>query len=130
MKRLLFWLIAGLVVSCYPESRKETRMVIEYAPFELQDGVTENDLLQASAALQTNFVEKQKGFVRRELVKVKDRHYADIVYWLSKADADSAVTHSQTSAACAQYFGLMKMQSRDASESVFHFEQISSYEKK
>jgi hypothetical protein len=82
-------------------------MVIEWAPFELVDGVGEPDLFAASQALQSEFLEMQQGFLRRELVQVGDRQWGDLVYWQDEAAAKAAMESAASSPVCYRYFQLM-----------------------
>ena len=47
-----------------------TQTIVEMAKFKTRTGVTEADLLAASAAFQESFLDQQPGFVRRELLRV------------------------------------------------------------
>jgi len=48
--------------------------VIEWAPFRLREGVTESELLEASNAIQRNFLDGRPGFLRRELARHRYFH--------------------------------------------------------
>jgi hypothetical protein len=82
-------------------------MVIEWAPFRLAAGVAEEELFEASRALQSDFLVLQGGFVRRELVHVDADRWADLVYWRDKASAAKAMESAAASPACFKYFQLM-----------------------
>lgn len=82
-------------------------MVIEWAPFELVDGIAEPDLFAASEALQSEFLEMQPGFLRRELVQVGGRQWGDLVYWQDEAVAKAAMESAASSPVCHRYFQLM-----------------------
>jgi len=56
-----------------------TKAVTVLAPIKLAAGKTEADLLMASATFEKEFVSKQTGVVRRELVRKSDNEYIDIV---------------------------------------------------
>ena len=49
--------------------------VIEWAPFTLAESATEEELLAASAELQQEFLARQEGFLRRELLKGEGRQW-------------------------------------------------------
>ncbi|MEM9648830.1 MAG: hypothetical protein AAF969_10130 [Bacteroidota bacterium] len=55
------------------------QQVMKWAPFTIREGVSETELLEASKALQTDFLQNLKGFVRRELLIQVDRNYIDVV---------------------------------------------------
>lgn len=111
---------------------KETAMnqnvIIEWAPFELAEGFDEKTLLQASEALQKDFLSKQKGYIRRELLKGKNNQWVDLVYWESREDAEQAAKNAAQSAACRNYFQCMLAADHDnPSGGVLHFERIETY---
>src|SRR5688500_11089819 len=56
-------------------------VVIEWAPFRLREGVTEAQLLEASEAIQREFLARQAGFLHRELARGADNLWADVVHW-------------------------------------------------
>ena len=82
--------------------------VIEWASFRLAEGMNEATFLAASDAMQTGFLGKQKGFVKRELVKTGDGQWADVVYWASRADAESAMPNAMKNTAALKYFELLR----------------------
>jgi hypothetical protein len=95
------------------KSRKEVSMnntnnyVIEFAAFTLAKGVDESTLLNASDALQVEFLEQQKGFLKRDLAKMADGKWADILYWDSQESADQAIQAAPHHPAALKYFQLM-----------------------
>lgn len=82
-------------------------LTVEWAPFELAEGVTEQELLDASAALQLDFLNAQDGFMRRELLHAGDRRWCDLVYWRSAESAERATRNAAASPVCFRYFRLM-----------------------
>jgi hypothetical protein len=82
--------------------------VIEWAPFTLADGVAEATLLDASEALQRDFLAAQPGFVRRELLRAADGGWVDLVVWADAESAERVMEGAGASAACAAYFALMR----------------------
>lgn len=104
------------------------KAIIEWAPFELTEGVDEKTLLQASETLQRDFLGKQKGFIRRELLKGKGKHWVDLVYWQSRDDAEQAAKNAANSAVSRNYFQCMLAADHDdPSGGVLHFERIETY---
>ncbi len=65
-------------------------MIVEIAQFKLTEGVHEEDFLQEAEAVQKNFLEKQKGYVDRELLKNQDGQWVDILHWNSMEEAQKA----------------------------------------
>ncbi len=101
--------------------------VVEWAPFRLLDGKTEDELLEASSALQVAFVAQQPGFIKRELVKHADGSYVDLIHWRSQADAEAAMKRAESEPACAAFFQLMGADHDDPSAGVSHYRSIATY---
>ncbi len=82
--------------------------VVEWAPFRLKAGVTEQDLLVASEGLQEDFLARQPGFVRRELLRAGDGWWVDLVYWADAESALGVLAAAAASPVCHRYFALME----------------------
>lgn len=63
--------------------------VIEMVSFELNQGVSDADFLQASQAIDS-WVKPQPGFEYRALVKQSDGVWQDLVFWQDMACAEQA----------------------------------------
>ena len=108
-----------------------SKVVVEWAPFELIAGTDERALLQASETLQKEFLDNQKGFIRRELMKGKDNQWVDLVYWENMADAEQASKNAANSPVCHAYFQLMvAADPDDPAAGVLHFEHMKIYQSK
>jgi hypothetical protein len=83
-------------------------MYIQLAQVQLREGVDERTLLAASEAFQTAFVSKQKGILRRILLRGKYGGYADLVFFASKEDADRVAEAEATSEHCMEFFKIMQ----------------------
>ena len=83
-------------------------VVVEWAPFRLAPGVPEPTLLDASEALQRDFLAHQPGFLRRELLRADDGQWADLVYWADEASANGVIEAAGASPICHAYFHLME----------------------
>lgn len=104
-------------------------MYIQLAPIELKEGVDENTPLEASDAFQINFVNMQKGIIKRELLKGKTGNYADLVFFESKEDADRVAKIEETSEECLEFFKIMKAQDESRPDGgILSFEHIKTYE--
>lgn len=100
------------------------------APFILKDGVTETLLSNASGILQKEFVEKQPGFIKRELVKKSAREFVDIIYWDNQVNANKDMQQTKNSPACYAYFQLLAdTDHRNQDAGVAHFEVLNEYKK-
>ena len=103
---------------------QNTDVIIEWAPFTLKDGIEEQALLEAANAIQAHFLLKQKGYIKRELLKGKDRQWVDIVHWQSLADAEQAASDVLQSPICIEYFTMMTgIDLEDPAGSISHYQQ-------
>lgn len=88
-------------------------MAIELAPFSVAAEVTTRDLLEASDALERDFLSKARGYIGRVLVQKDTASWADIVVWASAEHAEKAMAAAATSSACRAYFQCMKQEEHD-----------------
>jgi hypothetical protein len=103
--------------------------VVEWAPFRLAAGVTEETLLEQSDALQRDFLEHQPGFLRRELLKGSDGEWVDLVVWADAESAEAVIAAARESATCHRYFGLMQGgENFDAGDAVAHYSRVRTWE--
>ena len=101
--------------------------VIEMAEIILAPGKTEADLLVASDKFQTEFLAAQPGFIERDLVRMEDGRYADVVRWESMEVAAAIMEKAANSPACQGYFSVMEMNPENPTEGVAHYEVLTSY---
>jgi hypothetical protein len=102
--------------------------VVEWAPFRLAPGTEESALLEASEALQRDFLRHQPGFVRRELLRDADGHWVDLVVWTDHSSAMAAMSAAGSSAVCNAYFCLMAGgDDMDAGTGVLHLQRVRAY---
>jgi hypothetical protein len=106
----------------------DRELVVEWAPFQLADGVTEEQLLAASEMLQREFLARQPGFVRRELLRGRGGQWVDLVHWETAEAASAVFAAAGTSAICRAYFELMVAPAGvDPSEAVLHLHGVRDY---
>lgn len=86
-----------------------TMTVTVLAPFRLAPGKTEQDLIAASNVFDRDFVSRQPGVLRRELVRKTDGSYIDIVQFRSQKDMDKVVEAEMASSICHAFFAVMDM---------------------
>jgi hypothetical protein len=82
-------------------------VMVELARFRLAKGVTEDEMLNASDAIQHDFLQQQPGFLHRELLHDANGQWVDLLTWKDEASVASAMRVVSTSAACQSYFRLM-----------------------
>lgn len=104
------------------------RLIGEWAPFAVKDGIEDEAVVRASQALQSDFLSKQPGFVRRELLRGEGRQWVDIVYWESRRAAEAVMEAAARSEVCFQYFQLMAdADHAEPGAGVMHFEQVEVF---
>ncbi len=105
------------------------KMYVQLAPIELREGVDESALLEASDAFQVNFVSKQKGIIRRDLLRRGDGSYADLVLFDNKEDVIRVAKIEATSQECLEFFKIMKTPDESLPDmGILSFEHIKTYE--
>ncbi len=91
------------------------------APIKLASDKTEKDLMAASEKFQTEFVAKQPGILRRELIRTGEGRYMDIVLFKSKQDAQDVIAAEAVSSVCHEFFSVMDLTNTDMSAEIdFH----------
>lgn len=88
------------------------------ASIKLLSDKTETDLLIASDSFERDFVSKEAGIVRRELVRKGDNEYIDIVQFRSLKDMEQVMEKEKTSPACHDFFAVMDLENMDESQIV------------
>jgi hypothetical protein len=81
--------------------------IIEFASFTLAEGVDESTFFAASDALQSEFLSRQTGFIRRDLARMADGKWADVLYWDSRESMEQAMQEAANHPAALNYFQLM-----------------------
>jgi len=101
----LFLFFCGFTKNLYAEE-----VAVEWAPFVKRTNISDKQLVIAANLVNSEFLIKQKGFIKRELIKKNDKEYADVIHWQTKADAITASEKVNTCVVCGDYFKLMKME--------------------
>jgi len=117
------FLLAYSVVSNAADS-----LAVEWAPFIINEGVTDQQLITAADQVNSVFLAKQVGFIKRELIKKSATEYADIIHWKTKADAVAAGEKVFDCVECNEYFKLMNMEASAKAGSGFsHYEILKKW---
>jgi len=104
-----------------------TAPTVEMAKIKLLAGKSEAELVAASEQFQREFLNKQPGFLRRELLRLDEGNYLDLVHWRSAADANAVMEHIMTSPSCLAYFAVMDMDPDKPDEGVTHYTSLVTY---
>ena len=97
------------------------------APIKLAAGKTEADLLAASEKFQTEFVSKEPGVLRRELVRTPDGNYLDIVQFRSAEDVADITEKEKKSAVCGAFFAVMDFSDMDMEAEMEIHQSLATY---
>lgn len=100
---------------------------IELASFRLKPGVTHEQLLEASAAMNDGFLAKQPGWLSRQLLHVKDNHYMDLVSCNTYDDAQKAIQGANNFEEASAYFALMDMAEFNPDKDMVHADVLAAY---
>ena len=119
MKKIVYFIFCLIAVST--NALASSGLTVEWAPFEVKQGVSDKVLLRAAQSVETEFLVHQKGYIKREILKGSDGKWADIVYWQSQIDADKATQAAYKSDICYTYFALMKEAEHSEISNVQHF---------
>ena len=106
----------------------EKNNYVVLAQVELNDGIDEKTFYEASDKFQKDFVDKQTGIVKRDLLKLKEGHYADLVVFESKEDFEKISKIEESSEVCMEFFKLMKLP-ENPEDDILAFEFIKTYKK-
>ena len=104
-----------------------TDQVLEGAPFQLKQGFDEATLLQSSERLQRDFLARQDGFLRRELIKGAEGSYIDLIWWDSFTASQDAMKNAAQSTAYRCYLALKDRTSGDPRDRVLIYSIEGSY---
>ena len=65
----------------------DNTLTIEWAPFETRAEFTEKQIIDLAEKVEREFLAKQPGYIRRELLKGDGNHWADLVYWKNRENS-------------------------------------------
>jgi len=97
------------------------------APIKLAAGKTEADLLSASEKFQSEFVSKEPGVIRRELVRTPDGNYMDIVQFRSAEDVADITEKEKKSDVCHAFFAVMDFSDMDMDAGMDIYPSLATY---
>ena len=81
--------------------------VIETATFRLAADTDVAAFLDADRRVQTEFLYRQRGLVRRTTARDRDGEWIVIVLWRSESDADAAAKQSVRDRATSEFLALL-----------------------
>jgi len=119
-------LLTSILLSLFSTTSNAQEMTVEWAPFVKHLATTDQQLISAADQVNSEFLIKQQGFIKRELVKKNEREYADIIYWQTKTDALNAGEKVFTCIKCNEYFKYMNVKEKSG-EGFSHYTIIKSW---
>ncbi len=116
-----------MLVSSMVSNAKDL-IAVEWAPFVKINGVSDQQLIAAADHVNLEFLTKQPGFIKRELIKKSDMEYADVIHWNTKKEAVAAGEKVFSCAECNEYFKLMDMEAgANAGKGFSHYEILKEW---
>jgi hypothetical protein len=127
-KQFLSVIAAALCLSPLVAHSANAKTTVEYAKFTIKDGVTETQVIAASQKFEEDFLVKQSGYIKRDLLRLNGREWADIVYWGSREEAEKVLKACEKSPVCGDYFSIMEpVDPKIPNGGVIHLEVVKSY---
>lgn len=119
---------AALYFSSLVAHSANASTTVEYAKFTLKEGVTDALVLAVSQKFEEGFLVKQSGYIKRDLLRLNGREWADIVYWASREEAEKVLEACEKSPVCGEYFSIMEpFDPKNPNGGVTHLELVESY---
>ncbi|MFO1062169.1 MAG: hypothetical protein U1E53_35010 [Dongiaceae bacterium] len=85
-------------------------------------------MLRAARAVQVEFLDRQGGFIRRELLKGPENSWCDLLYWETREAVEQAQRNAASIPRRSRYFELMAPTGGDdPAAGMLHLEQVESY---
>lgn len=85
-------------------------MIVEFSQFKLDEDVDEEEFIEAAQKAKTEFLEKQPGFMGRELL-MGDDEWVDIVKWNTQEEAEAAMEKSNESEIVTDFVSMIDEES-------------------
>lgn len=106
-----------------------SEQILELATIKLAAEVSEADLLAASDQFQSEFLDQQDGFVRRDMVRTGKGAFLDVILWQTRAHADAVFARAQSSEVAGAYFSKMSFDGVDMDDAVAHYPVLRHFTK-
>ncbi|WP_421872733.1 VOC family protein [Marinoscillum sp.] len=100
--------VIGLIHNPFFKTESPENAVIEWAPFQLNEHTTKEELFNISIRLEKEFLIHQSGFIKRELLHEGNNNWVDLIYWESEKVAQLALDKCKDNEVAQQYFSMMK----------------------
>jgi heme-degrading monooxygenase HmoA len=94
------------------------KVVIEMTQFRLVNDVADQEFLREAEQVQHVFLEKQPGYIDRELLKDEAGEWVDLLHWETAAQARAAAQAMLQEPTCQGFIAMIDLQSI----TMLHFE--------
>ncbi len=118
MKSLLRYGALFLFLFFAANSHAET---VELVVFSAKEGVSDSRVLKSAEGM-LDTLKKWDGFISRELIKVGNGKWIDVVHWADLESAKSAQHKAMESDSCLLFFSLLE----DADQQIYHGDKLLS----
>ncbi|WP_440952989.1 hypothetical protein [Methanococcoides sp. FTZ1] len=98
-------------------------IIVEIAQFRLGTGVSDGAFLDEAKKVQEHFLEKQGGYIDRELLKDEDGLWMDILHWCSMEEAQRASEAMMSDPSTQGFIQMIDL----SSVNMLHLVQLSSW---
>lgn len=88
-----------------------SKVVIEITQFRLVKDVVDQEFLREAEQVQHLFLEKQPGYIDRELLKDEEGQWIDVLHWETIAQAQAAAQAMLQEPACQGFIRMIEPQS-------------------
>jgi heme-degrading monooxygenase HmoA len=95
---------------------------VEIVVFSVKAGVSDEGLLHTASQMQAT-IESWDGFISRDLVRIGNDKWVDIVHWRDMDSAISAQQKAMESDTCLNFFSLLD----DSKQEIYHGELFLSH---
>lgn len=92
---------------------------VEVVIFATKAGIADERVLKSSAAMLAT-LRSWEGFISRELIKVGENRWIDIVHWANEESAKAAQTKAMKSDSCLIFFSLLE----EKDQTTYHGERL------
>lgn len=105
MKHVILTILTVVTLNSCNQSKNQTQKemdkqsvgLVELTTFKINKGVSGADFVKSAEQMQSDFLEKQNGFIKRTLTVSGDTLWTDIVYWENPESQNKAMQIAEKS---------------------------------
>lgn len=99
--------VIGLIYNPHFKTELPKNTIVEWAPFTLKKETQTPEFLEISSRMEKEFLVKQPGFIKRELLHESGKNWVDKIYWKNEESAHLALESCHNSEVFSHYVSLM-----------------------